>query len=178
MKWECSLDVFILILYYLIFVDCKCNRIGRKSNICNKLNGECECKKGYSVLSNCQDCDDNYVKDNKAVCVCRYTGINCQECNIGYMKEASKSNGKGSKCVCENGNCQECDVSNDYVKDSKDICVCRKGYIGNNCQSCDFGYKVQGTRCVLNLGTGPVPIRKCCNENEVCISVLWFCFVL
>ena len=92
-------------MYYLIFVDCKCDRNGSKSNNCNKLNGECDCKKGYSVLSNCQECDDsnNYVKDSRGICVCRkgYTGNNCEECDIGYMKEASNSNSKSTQCVCE-----------------------------------------------------------------------------
>ena len=66
----------------------------------------CDCKKGYSTLSNCEGCDFNHVKDNKGFCVCGYIGINCQECDIGYMnlKEENKSSGTASQCVCENGN--------------------------------------------------------------------------
>ena len=112
--------------YHIIFVDCKCDKNGSKSNICNRLNGECDCKTGYSVFSNCEACDYNYVKDTP------------------------------------NG-----------------VCVCRKGYVGNNCQSCGIGYYItinlndNSAHCVNSeMETGLVPIRKCCKENEVSISVL------
>ena len=43
-------------------LDCDCDEVGRENNVCNKTNGECNCRHGYAG-EKCQDCDINFTRN-------------------------------------------------------------------------------------------------------------------
>ena len=54
-----------------IHLECNCNSVGSKDEICNERTGECSCKLGFTG-TNCKGC------------AIGYTGNTCNECVPGY----------------------------------------------------------------------------------------------
>ena len=54
-----------------IHLECNCNSVGSKDEICNKRTGECSCKLGF-IGTNCKGC------------AIGFTGNTCNECVPGY----------------------------------------------------------------------------------------------
>lgn len=60
---------------FQLTVNCDCNLIGSKSNECNRLNGQCECKNQNITGLKCDKCKENYYD----------LASGCRECDTCYQ---------------------------------------------------------------------------------------------
>ena len=86
---------------------------GSKTQICDKVNGECDCSQGFQGLK-CDSCKPGY-----------YGFPNCQACDCSSLGKINDICDKlTGQCYCKSG------------FDGKTCKKCKDFYYGQNCQPC------------------------------------------
>lgn len=131
-----------------VCLDCRDNRAGDDCEKCavgyyhNLTTWEClpcPCPGGPSLPNQFADgCSPDPNDSDRVACNCYtgFTGDHCESCDTGYVGDPLASNGDCKVCDC-NGNTV---ISGDNCDPVTGECICRQGYVGNECQFCDEGY--------------------------------------
>mmetsp|Transcript_13357 Transcript_13357/g.20137 ORF Transcript_13357/g.20137 Transcript_13357/m.20137 type:complete len:4168 (+) Transcript_13357:169-12672(+) len=151
---------------------CNCYAGGRVNNVCNKLNGECNCNTGYTS-DKCINCETEYfassgvqgINPTCTFCNCNNNGSTAATCTDGTGSCACAAGYQNTKCNhCTNDHyassgasgtssvrCEDCKCysKGSVVSSCDDItgqCQCETGYTGLKCNHCAPTYwAVNGT---------------------------------
>lgn len=161
---------------------CECHLEGSAVTSCDVENGQCFCKPGVGGFkcdvclpgyygfsdkgcSKCQECNvPGHICDpenGRCVCPPFTQGPHCQSC-VPNSWNYQKSNGC-SLCKCDSGGSAKTQC--DFVTGR---CQCRKGFRGDRCDMCDFGYYGFPFCKSCECDPSGTDVEKCDPETERC----------
>ncbi|XP_046857306.1 laminin subunit alpha-3-like isoform X2 [Xenia sp. Carnegie-2017] len=159
---------------------CICSRYGTSGFVCNPLNGNCPCKRGYSS-KRCTKCSKGYYNYPRCTrCECSTLGaISPTSCRRRGGQCRCRPLITGRKCdKCQKGyyGFPKCKWCNCHVRhttsegcDSTGKCLCKENYDGVGCGECKLGY-VNYPTCTKLTCTCPLAgsTKIACNAAGRC----------
>lgn len=151
--------------------NCVCANAFGNTKACNKINGSCECNKGWSG-ADCSIANDECIMKSvlcplNSVCVNSHGSYACI-CNPGFTKTNNGSCEDTDECLLRTHNCTQKCINMPGTFE----CACNLGFsgTGNNCTGClnnTYGSNCE-SRCDCIASNAAYSTQTCDNVNGAC----------